>query len=491
MDYGELNPRILITEDSDLPAGAPSFDIIRDTVKRGNLNSKIGSGPYLGIVLAKHFASLNDLGVNQYTYRDKVGPKWLTGANTGVTYYEVRIPELDSSIPMPNLRGAVSIKTNRQSGTRAFINKWLWGSGPSQKVYLTKTYSPLNLYDSMARRLHPVYTPEKPGPEHGPYEVGDIIWVNRTTGRNVYLDLPPAGRLQRIPTSGSVGSNTPNPVPNTYKPRSINRKYFVPTPPSESKKERARPPKKEKKNQPAGPPPPPLPKTKTELELWDEYTGLGHKVPKHMRTLIKTEEIKYANGKTEKITLHKDHMPIFKAFVAELESEIEKLISSGKRISHSMHRPKEAFRVYVPGGGSNRSKRKNSAHNSGFALDWNMPREARNSERTRKNFVNLFISIALKHNYKRFGVSDTMIHLDLGKTVGTSGASATLPSLWWVYNGGPKYDVYSKKQPFARRRLSSDWYTGFDSRNPPRRNPSRTHLPAFLDSWQASDGNWL
>lgn len=46
------------------------MDAIRESIKRGGLNTTIKNGPYLGIVLNKIVASAHDLGRSEWTYEE-------------------------------------------------------------------------------------------------------------------------------------------------------------------------------------------------------------------------------------------------------------------------------------------------------------------------------------------------------------------------------------------------------------------------------------
>ena len=161
--------------------------------------------------------------------------------------------------------------------------------------------------------MHPMYAPERPEAEHN-FQVGDIIWCDRTTNGYIYYDLPKYGEC------GTMGADVLTP-PRLQQRKTqyakttvrrlkggINRKLIrnaPPKPPPTGGSPKPKPPKPVPSTPPAS-----STTTKTELELWNDYTSLGHLVPKHMETMIKTEDITYANGTTSKITLPPPASPL-------------------------------------------------------------------------------------------------------------------------------------------------------------------------------------
>ena len=162
-------------------------------------------------------------------------------------------------------------------------------------------------------------------------------------------------------------------------------------------------------------------------------------------------------------------------------------------MKHTTHLFGEAFRVYAPGGGTNKSSRKGSVHNSGYALDFKVPsslNRARNRT-NRKHWVNLVVSLGLKHGYTRFGIGAGIIHMDMGKTYNMStGAPQKTLQRWWVYDGfKPMTSVnFKKTSTESKSRLSAEWITGSSIGG--ASNPARRTVPAFLQSWKPTDVTW-
>ena len=397
--YGKLNK---LTNHTNLPTlDVNNSDIsstIKKTIEKAYTNSNISPGPYVGVVLRvdKTPDTISAFGV-ALNYGTKA---WTV---------KVRIPEIHAYLPQP---------------------KTYW----KDDFELTKE----NEEDYDIIESHPSFTPISEEAFKTIPEVGNLVKVDIQTDKGFFLSLlkDSDGNVQDIELSDMKkmsakkthktkkgGSGAPNnkktkaAVGNNIKTEATNTKASA-----------------------------------DENKIWTKYSNSTN--PLGINIITST-----VNG--QKITLTPSTMTKYENLV-RLWDETTKIISDKDIgvMTPLKYSYGEAFRVWQKTqdnkspGGKFRSGLQYSVHNYGNAVDVRFNKEFQYGGKYRKyikNYVDLFISLAQKCGFVRFGIGYTFIHIDTGE-----GASQRPPG-WWVYHPKATTAVKSKKLYYKQYMISSAW----------------------------------
>ena len=409
LGYGKLNK---LTNHTTLPtldvSNADAATTIKKTIEDTYTNSNINTGPYVGVVLRKDetpdTVSFFGAGINFGT------KSWTV---------KVRIPELHSYLPEPNI---------------------YW----KDEFELTKE----NEEDYDIIEAHPSFTPLGEEAFDKKPEVGQLVKVDVQADKGFYIcQVLDADNEPQVVELAAMKSMSPK---KTHKTRAGG------TGAPRTKKTKASVGnniKKEATN-PRG--------NADENRIWTQYSNTTN--PLGINIVTKT-----VNG--QKITLTPSTMSKYENLVRmwdDATKQIEqKNIGIIKPLKYSFG---EAFRVWqksqdnVSPGNKFRSKRQYSVHNYGNAVDVRIDRNFQPGgkyHKYMKNYVDLFVGLAQSCGFVRFGVGTTFIHIDTGQ-----GATQRTP-VWWVYPSANTSSA-AKKSYYQRNRISDSWLSqAKTSSNPP------------------------
>ena len=384
--YGSLNQPSPRNFQKSIDIGEGSVDVLSDIVSETFNTQEPMRGPYQGLVLR--------------IVTEKKEPSWsvrgvwerIKGTITGLFsseeeeqpeaaswYAKIRIPELDSHIPMPTYY-VEKIDTSR---SKKDLQQDLWNA---RYIALHKTFRP-----QRAGMAEPA--------------INDVVWVSVQNGKFYVTSLQDEPNRTAVGTQTGTGSmGTPKARKGTIKPTENPG-----TPPTPGMQLKPDPPENVDENE-----------AKAFLKRLNEGTDVTDGIPIDVNKWkewihydIITEEI---NGR--KITLHREEMPVYRDFVTDAEATLKSLTGKELKVKHD---PAETFRLVRKGGGKFFSKSATGTHPQGTAIDirheylWKPLVRGKSAEariRIKRNVISLLIQVALEKGYRGFGVGANAFHMD-------------------------------------------------------------------------------
>lgn len=373
-EYGELNEVSKREYEIKVDTNDPLAAMRQASVDLMSTKPSIG-GPFRGVVLRVDTETVGFFrSVADFFSGDS--PSWSA---------KVRIPELDSHLPVPSPDAPDQIPDTVSS----------------------RTDSDLKKYDTVSR--HGTYFPRIEGMPKP--NKGDIVWVDIINGQKFIIDTVAGAASSSSSNSNSSGGSGGSGRPGTPPTGSVVKGEHQPSPntpePVDQNKAIEFIRRVNAANRNRDPRKPPF--TPIDESKWAEIIKFN----------IDTKEY---NG--QKLTLHADAFARYEDFREKFKNEYERIFS--KSDVYPIFKTTEGFRLVFPGGGPHLSGLSTSQHGYGHSIDHEIqggPLEAR------MNYVRFIIKIALDAGYTSFGVGNGVVHMDPRDS-----------PKYWVYNFNRRED---------------------------------------------------